>query len=197
MLPTPTSRHPTPVRCVFIDRDGTLIRHIPYLCDPDQVELLPTVDVGLAELASFGCKLFLHTNQSGIGRGYFSLAQAEACNQRMLELLALGARVFEDICLSPEAPNQESLYRKPSPRYGLEVMARYATDRGSLCYIGDNVTDLLTARNIGCAGVGVSTGVADLCGAVREHDLDFPVFDSFLEAARHVIDYFGRSHVAS
>lgn len=187
-------RETTTARCVFIDRDGTLIRHIPYLCDTDGVELLPTVVAGLSALTAARCKLFLHTNQSGIGRGYFSLAQADACNLRMLQHIGLGADLFEDIRLCPEAPDQEIAYRKPSSRYALEVMATYGTDRRSMCYIGDNITDLLTARNVGCAGVGVSTGVHDLRQNVLAHCLDYPVFDTFLEAARHVTSYFERGH---
>lgn len=181
-------------RCVFIDRDGTLIRHVPYLCDVDRVELLPTVTEGLSELRAAGCKLFLHSNQSGIGRGYFSLAQAEACNRRMLQHIGLGVDLFEEIRVCPETPQQELSYRKPSPRYALEVMDRYGLERDSLCYVGDNVTDLLTARNVGCAAAGVGTGVAELRRSVREHGLDCPVFDTFLEAARHVVTHFGAAH---
>ncbi len=195
MLATPvTTRQATAVRCIFLDRDGTLIRHVPYLCEIDRVEVLPTVIEGLSELRAAGCKLFLHSNQSGIGRGYFSQAQAEACNRRMLELLGLGADVFEDVRLCPEVPEDEIAYRKPSPRYALEVMARYAADRSCMCYIGDNVTDLLTARNVGCAAVGVDTGVAELRRRVVEHNLDSPVFGSFLEAARHVLGRLGATH---
>jgi D-glycero-D-manno-heptose 1,7-bisphosphate phosphatase len=189
-------REVTPVRCVFIDRDGTLIRHVPYLCDVERVELLPTVVEGLSELRAAGCKLFLHSNQSGIGRGYFSLAQAEACNVRMLQCLGLGADLFEEVRLCPEAPEQQIAYRKPSSRYALEVMARYAADRRYMCYIGDNVTDLLTARNVGCAAVAVDTGVAELRRSALEHGLDYPVFETFLDAARYVVSHFEPKHAA-
>lgn len=56
--------------------------------------------------------------------------------------------------------------------------------------MGDNVTDLLTAKNIGCMGVGVNTGVHDLRQALLEQGLEgsFPVFDCFLDAASHVAD---------
>jgi D-glycero-D-manno-heptose 1,7-bisphosphate phosphatase len=189
-------RQTTPVRCVFIDRDGTLIRHVPYLCDVERVELLPTVVEGLSELRAAGCKLFLHSNQSGIGRGYFSPAQAEACNVRMLQCLGLGADLFDEVRLCPEAPEQEIAYRKPSPRYALEVMAKYAADRRDLCYIGDNVTDLLTARNVGCAAVGVTTGVAELRRSALEHGLECAVFETFLDAARYVVSDFKRNHAA-
>ncbi len=174
---------------VFLDRDGTLIRHVPYLRDPRDVELLPTVAAGLDELRKSGRRLFLHTNQSGIGRGYFSLADAVACNEAMLRQIGLGSGLFEDICICPEMPDQESRYRKPSAAWGLEIIARDAIERGAACYVGDNVTDLETARNIGCAGVGVNTGAHDLRQMLRASDLEqFPVFDRFVDAASYIVD---------
>lgn len=179
------------MKYVVLDRDGTLIRHVPYLHDPAQVEVLPTVIDGLAALLDSGCKLFLHTNQSGVGRGYFSLADAIACNQEMVRQLGLGDRIFADICVAPEAPGGQIQYRKPSANFGREIIAKHAINQGDLCYLGDNVTDLLTAQNIGCAGIGVNTGLHDLNQMLRERGLDgnFTVFDRFIDAANHVVGY--------
>jgi D-glycero-D-manno-heptose 1,7-bisphosphate phosphatase len=179
---------PRETKHVVLDRDGTLIRYIPYLHDPARVEVLPTVADGLTRLVQAGCKLFLHTNQSGVGRGYFSMADALACNVEMLKQIGLGDDLFEEICVCPETPEQEIAYRKPSPRFGAEIVAKHAADKSRLWYVGDNVTDLLTAKNIGCRGVGVSTGVHDLRGELETHDLTnmFPVFGSFDEAAAFI-----------
>jgi D-glycero-D-manno-heptose 1,7-bisphosphate phosphatase len=179
------------VKCVFLDRDGTLIRHRPYLCEPGSVEVLPTVVAGLTALVASGCKLFLHTNQSGIGRGYFPAAAAVACNEAMLSQIGLGHGLFEDIRICPETPEQTRAYRKPSPNYALETIARYGVEKEDACYVGDNVSDLLTANNVGCLGVGVNTGVHDLRQAVRQHGLErFPVCDTFVDAARRVLSLF-------
>lgn len=177
------------MKYVVLDRDGTLVRHIPYLCDPAQVEVLPTVVAGLTKLIGSGHKLFLHTNQSGVGRGYFSLADAIACNDAMLKKIGLGPDLFEDICVCPEVPDQDVNYRKPSSKYGLEIIEKYTIGRQDICYVGDNVTDLLTAKNIGCTGVGVNTGVHDLRQVLQERGLEgsFPVFDCFLDAASYVV----------
>jgi D-glycero-D-manno-heptose 1,7-bisphosphate phosphatase len=176
------------VNYIILDRDGTLIRHIPYLYDPGNVEVLPTVVAGLIRLVKLGSKLFLHTNQSGIDRGYFSLADAAACNDEMLRQIGLGHGLFEKVCVSPEMPGQEVFYRKPSPKFGLEIIEEYGIEKRKLFYIGDNVTDLLTARNIGCMGIGVNTGLHDLRQSLEEMKLKeaFPVFDSFLDAAIYI-----------
>lgn len=186
---TGTLRRPM-VKYVVLDRDGTLIRHIPYLCDPDQVQLLPTVIAGLQKLKLSGCKLFLHTNQSGIGRGFYSFDDASHCNTEMIRQVGLGRELFEKICVAPEAPDQDTTYRKPSPKFGLEIIAEYAASEQELCYIGDNVTDLLTARNLGCIGVGVNTASHDLRLMLEERGMaeDFPVFETFLDATTYVVD---------
>jgi D-glycero-D-manno-heptose 1,7-bisphosphate phosphatase len=181
---------------VVLDRDGTLIRHIPYLHDPSKVELLPTVIAGLTRLRDSGCKLFLHTNQSGIGRGYFSLADAMACNQAMIQQIGLGSALFEEICVGSEAPDQPVRYRKPSPLFGREIINKYSVKQGAVCYIGDNVTDLLTAKNLGCHGIGVNTGVHDLRQELPLQGLVdvFPIFDTFIDAAEHVVRYNRHPH---
>jgi len=169
---------------VVIDRDGTLIRHHPYLCDPARVEILPTVRDGLIRLRAAGCLLFLHTNQSGVGRGYFPLEAALRCNDAMLLQLELGDQLFTEICISPEAPNEEGLYRKPSPRFGQELLLKYNKQPCELCYIGDNLSDLVTAKNLDCHGVGVNTGVHDLQIELAQAGLSerFVVRDNFKQA---------------
>ena len=175
-------------RILFIDRDGTLIRHIPYLSDPAQVELLPGVALGLQDLRDGGCALYLHTNQSGVGRGYFTLEDAVTCNERMIELLTLEAPVFAEICIAPEHPKNPQLYRKPSPAFGQALMARYGFAADEACYVGDALSDLMTARNLGCLGIGVNTGEQDLRPVLAAEGLAgiFPVVDSFAEAVDHI-----------
>lgn len=184
---------------VVMDRDGTLIRHVPYLCDPRQVEVLPDVVDGLEALIAAGATLYLHTNQSGIGRGYFTAAEAEACNAAMIEQLGLGPHVFAEICIAPEAPDGEIVNRKPSPAWGAGLMERRGIGREELVYVGDAVSDLMTAKNLGCVGIGVNTGEKDLNQALAEAGLPsaFPVFDTFSAAAARIVGMRERQCLSS
>ena len=143
---------------LFLDRDGTLIRHVHYLHDPAGVELLPGVAAALARAREHGYLLFLHTNQSGVGRGMFKLEQAQACNRRMLELLGLGADVFADICVAPEAPGQPVVYRKPSPRFAREMAARHNLDLSRSWMVGDYIADVETAFAAGLQAAALAGG---------------------------------------
>jgi len=142
--PTLPSR---PHRALFLDRDGTLIVHRPYLFRPDEVELLPGVRDALCAARQAGYLLFLFTNQSGVGRGLFAMKDVHAVHRRMLELLDLGTDLFADTCIAPEKPGDASLYRKPSPRFIEECIARFQLDRTQTWMIGDSVSDWKAGAN--------------------------------------------------
>ncbi|MCC6416391.1 MAG: HAD-IIIA family hydrolase [Opitutaceae bacterium] len=143
---------------LFLDRDGTLIIDKDYLADPAGVELIPGAAEELRTARDLGYKLLLFTNQSGIGRGYFTLADAVACNNRMIKLLGLGSDVFTEICIAPESADQPSLYRKPSPRFILESIARHSLDPAHCWMIGDRESDLEVGLNAGIRSAAVCTG---------------------------------------
>jgi D-glycero-D-manno-heptose 1,7-bisphosphate phosphatase len=161
---------------------------VPYLADPSEVVLLPGAAAALAHAVSHHAKLFLHTNQSGIGRGYFNLQQAAACNDRLVALLKLGPAPFERICIAPEAPDSPSVYRKPSPAFAEEIMHAYGFAPEEICYIGDRGSDLATAAAASTRGVGVATGLDDLRAELHTLGLAgrFPVFDSLGDAIRYL-----------
>ena len=78
----------SPRALALLDRDGTLIRDVPFLNDPERVELLPGVGEGLAELQEAGFALAIVTNQQGIGLGYLTRQQMIAVNQKLFRALA-------------------------------------------------------------------------------------------------------------
>jgi len=138
-----------PPQAIFFDRDGTLIRHVPYLRDPADVVLLPGVREALAHARAAAVKLFLFTNQSGVGRGMFTLAEVEACNARMIELLDLGPQPFDAVCIATETPEEPQWYRKPSPRFIHEMLERHGIDRAAAWMLGDSPVDWEAGLNAG------------------------------------------------
>ena len=129
-------------KALFLDRDGTLIVSQHYLADPAKVELLPGVREALHRFIAGGYRIFLFTNQSAVGRGMFPLDVVHRCNQRMLELLELPAPGFTDICIATETPDMPTVYRKPSPRFISEMMAKYALTPEECWMVGDMPSDV-------------------------------------------------------
>jgi HAD superfamily hydrolase (TIGR01662 family) len=93
-------------KALFLDRDGTLIFDKVYLADPAGVELIPGAADALRHARSLGYKLFLFTNQSGIGRGLHTIEDTHRVNARMEEMLGLPRPTFEGICIAPEHPER-------------------------------------------------------------------------------------------
>jgi D-glycero-D-manno-heptose 1,7-bisphosphate phosphatase len=145
-------------RALFLDRDGTLIIDKVYLSDPEGVELIAGSAEALKRARQLGYKLFLFTNQSGIGRGYHSIEDTHSVNDRMEELLGLPGRLFDGICIAPEAPGQPSVYRKPSPRYITEMIGAHGLDPDACWMVGDSPADIGAALAAGIHAAAVRTG---------------------------------------
>jgi D-glycero-D-manno-heptose 1,7-bisphosphate phosphatase len=175
---------------VFLDRDGTLIEERHYLRDPDQVVLLPGAVPGLQRLQAAGYPLFLVTNQSGVGRGYFTLADVERVHRRLEALLAGHQVRFQRIYVAPEAPGQPVHGRKPSPRFLLEACAEFQLDPASSYMIGDKLIDLQTGWNAGLkAAILVRTGYgAELERAAPDQLGRAVIVDDLLAGAAWILE---------
>ena len=152
-------------RAIFLDRDGTLIVEKNYLHRPEDVELFPGAGAALKRLADAGFTLFIVTNQSGIGRGYFTLADAERVNERVSREFAHAGVRFEKTYIAPEAPDQPSRGRKPSPQFLFDARDEFDLNLAESFMVGDKLIDLECGWN---AGVNKSILVRTGYGAELE-----------------------------
>jgi D-glycero-D-manno-heptose 1,7-bisphosphate phosphatase len=129
-------------RAIFLDRDGTLIVEKNYLCRPEDVEIFPATPAGLKRLCDTGFKLFIVSNQSGVGRGYFTLADVERVNQHLCRELARDGVRFEKIYIAPEKPDEPSRGRKPSPQFLFDARDEFGLNLADSFLIGDKLSDL-------------------------------------------------------
>src|ERR1043166_637514 len=129
-------------RAVFLDRDGTLIEEKDYLHQPEQVIIFPGVPAALARLQKAGFMLFIVTNQSGVGRGYFTLKDVEIVHQHLVREFTKTGVGFHKIYLAPEAPDQPSRGRKPSPQFLFDARDEFGVDLSQSYVIGDKRIDL-------------------------------------------------------
>lgn len=167
---------------LFLDRDGTLIEDSGYIGSPERVLPFPRAGEALRRAAA-RFQIHLVTNQSGIGRGYYTLDDAEACNRRMLELMDLPADFLAGVCIAPERPDEPSAYRKPSPRYLNEVIAREGLRADDCWMAGDRLSDLQCGVAAGVRTALIRTtehsDTPDIRAFVREHGI--PVHETFAD----------------
>ena len=154
-------------RAVFLDRDGTLIAEKNYLSRPEDVVIFPGVAGALKRLQEAGFHLFIVSNQSGVGRGYFTLADVDRVHEHLCWELARDGIRFEKVYTAPEAPGQPSRGRKPSPQFLFDARDEFALDLAESFMIGDKRIDLECGWN---AGVQRSLLVRTGYGAALEQE---------------------------
>ncbi|MDZ4816214.1 MAG: HAD family hydrolase [Verrucomicrobiota bacterium] len=142
---------------VFLDRDGTLIVDKVYLGDPAGVELMPGTHEALLKLVKAGFKLFIVSNQSGVGRKLFTLEQMHKTNQRMVELMP-GVSFTEVYCCTCLPDDPKCNCRKPSPKFLFQAEDKYLVNLRKSYFIGDRESDVECGLNGGCISVLLLTG---------------------------------------
>jgi D-glycero-D-manno-heptose 1,7-bisphosphate phosphatase len=176
-------------KAVFLDRDGTLIEERHYLHRPEDVAFFPGVALALRRLRAAGFDLFIVSNQSGVGRGYFTLNEVEQVNRHLLSELARENVSFEKVYVAPEAPDAPSHGRKPSPRFLFDARDEFGLDLAQCYMIGDKLIDLECGWN---AGVNKSILVRTGYGADPELNLVAStrgaiVVEDLTAAARYIL----------
>lgn len=137
-------------KAVFFDRDGTINIDTGFIDDPEDIIFIKGIKEALKKLQTNGFKLYIISNQSGVGRGYFSEEQLNLVNQKIIDELANAGIKIEGISCCIHHPNDGCLCRKPSPKMVLDFAKRDSIDLTRSFFVGDRLTDVETGKNAGC-----------------------------------------------
>lgn len=153
------------IKAVALDRDGTLIEHIPYLYKTSDVQILPTVIEALSLLQAHKIDLFIVTNQSGIGRGLFSESDYQVVETHINNLFTEHGITIKNVYHCPYHPEhgigdykRDSDDRKPNPGMLVKLMNDFNIQPQHLVMVGDSYVDIVAAHNAGIRSVLVTTG---------------------------------------
>jgi histidinol-phosphate phosphatase family protein len=146
---------PPPPAAVLFDRDGTLIRDVPYNGDPGLVEAMPGAAAAAARLRAAGIRLGVVTNQSAVGRGLITTADMVAVNQRVEDRLG----PFGSWAICPHDPADGCECRKPQPFLVRKAAAELGVDPADCVVIGDIGADAGAAYAAGARAILVPTAV--------------------------------------
>lgn len=160
---------------VIFDRDGVLNVDTGYAYDPAKLEWMPGARAAVARVNRAGVLALIATNQSGIGRGYYTEDQMHGFHDEMIrQLEAEGARI-DRIYFAPhheDAPEDHYRVadhpdRKPNPGMLLRGLAEFGVEPADAIMIGDKETDMEAARRAGVAGFLYRGGDLDAFVAER------------------------------
>jgi len=143
---------------VFIDRDGTINEETGYVDSLAKFRLLPGVTEALRRLNESGIPAIVITNQSGVGRGYFSMDFLDTLHNRMMmEFTEQGCRL-DGIYICPHHPDENCACRKPKPGMLLSAAKENEIILHASYVVGDKMRDIELAHRVGAKGILVLTG---------------------------------------
>jgi D-glycero-D-manno-heptose 1,7-bisphosphate phosphatase len=145
---------------VLVDRDGTVIPDLGYPREPERVTLLPGAADALRSFAEAGLPIVVVSNQSGIGRGLITQAEAAAVHERFVELLAGEGVELAGAYYCPHAPHVGCDCRKPQPGLLLRAADDLGLDLGRSVMVGDRDADVEAGRRAGARTVRFPSGGA-------------------------------------
>lgn len=166
---------------VILDRDGVINEDSDdYIKAPEEWLPIDGSAAAIARLNKAGCRVVVATNQSGVGRGYYSLDTLDAIHRKMRAHFAEAGACVEGIFFCPHAPDDGCDCRKPAPGLIDQIRDTLQTDVTGAWIVGDSLRDLECGVARGCRPVLVRTGKGE---RTLEKGLpvtlgDVPVFDN-------------------
>lgn len=144
-------------RAVFLDRDGTINIDTGYINDPDEFVFIRGAKKGIKLLKDNGFFIFVVTNQSGVGRGYFSVNDLKSVNNKLVSELCNDGISIDGIYFCPHMPGENCRCRKPKPKMVYDIAGKYKINLEKSYFVGDKLLDVHTGKNAGCETILINT----------------------------------------
>ena len=151
-------------KAIFLDRDGTINRHVGFLRRAEQLELLDGAAEAIGRINKSEYLALVASNQPVIARGECSFSEMERIHNRMASLLGQRGAYLNDVVFCPHHPHSgfpgevrelkiDCDCRKPTPGLLLALAEKYNIDLSASYMIGDDLRDVKAGRVAGCRTV--------------------------------------------
>ncbi|GAB6888485.1 hypothetical protein JCM13304A_19840 [Desulfothermus okinawensis JCM 13304] len=151
------------IKNLLLDRDGTIIVDKHYLKSPNEVELIPHAGSALQKFSKKGINLFIVTNQSGIGRGYYNVEDFFKVQKRLYDILNSYNVEIKDTEFCPHLPEDKCKCRKPATGMWKKLKKKYHLSEQETGIVGDKICDInfgqragLSLKSLVLTGYGIS-----------------------------------------
>ena len=180
---------------VFLDRDGTINRHVGHLSNIDDLELLPFAGDAIKRLNKAGIMALCITNQPVIARGELALDGLNTIHGKLDYLLGLEGSYLDKLYFCPHHPDAgfdgekkemkiKCECRKPNIALISEAIEEFNIDVEASWFVGDTTSDILAGKKAGLKTVLLQTGEAGLDG---KYDVEANYVSKNLDAAVDII----------
>ena len=147
-------------KAIILDRDGTLIEDKNYAYKLEDFELLDGVIEGL-HLLKKNFIFFIVTNQSGIGRGYYTAQDFQNFNNHLINVLKIQEIEILKTYFCPHLKEENCECRKPKTKFMDDIIKEFNVDINESWMIGDHPSDMQFGIKSGCNTIFLTTGHGD------------------------------------
>lgn len=137
------------MKVAFLDRDGVINKDAGYTYKIDEFEFIDGCIDALKIFQENDYKIIIVTNQSGIGRGYYSEAAYHKLTRWYCEQLLAQGIIITDVFHCPHSPEDVCACRKPKEGLFLQAAQKYSIDFSSSLMVGDKLSDLQAGQAAG------------------------------------------------
>lgn len=179
------------MRVIFLDRDGVINRYpgdTKYVTKWKEFRFLPQAKKAIAQLHKNKFRLFVISNQAGVGKGIFSQKTLDVITKNMLRVIERAKGKIEAVYYCTHKPDQNCSCRKPKSGLINIVRKNYPVDIKESFFIGDTISDVHTARLAGCKSILVLSGKEKLSNRQNwQAQPDF-IFKDLYAATRFILE---------
>ena len=164
-------------KAIFLDRDGTINVDYGYVYKIENFKFIDGVIESLKELYDLGYLLIVISNQSGVGRGYYSKKEADKLFDYMVEVLADNGIIINKYYYCPHTDEENCECRKPNIQLFERAIKDFNIDTNNSFAIGDKVRDLSICKTTNVKGILINN---------NEVNSDFFCVNNMTEALRYI-----------
>jgi D-glycero-D-manno-heptose 1,7-bisphosphate phosphatase len=177
-------------KLIILDRDGVINFDSPnYIRTPEEWIAIPGSIEAIALLNNKGYKIAIATNQSGIGRGYYSYDTLSAIHNKLFTELNKVNGTIDKLVFCPHTPIDNCSCRKPKPGMLQEILQFFqiSPSNSKVYFVGDSATDIAAAKAANCQPVLVRTGNGNVTIENISPKGDILIFDDLLAFAKSCV----------
>jgi len=176
-------------KTIILDRDGVINEDsVGYIKSLAEWVPIPGSLQAIADLSKSGFSVFVITNQSGIGRGYYSLQAMQQIHDHMLQEVDKLGGAIQGIYFCPHHPDLQCECRKPNTGMFLQLAKEHSVDLQQSFYVGDKLTDLQAGDGVNAQSILVKTGNGEDTLRHLASDHFYLVYSCLSAFAKDVID---------
>ncbi|MCF7521524.1 D-glycero-beta-D-manno-heptose 1,7-bisphosphate 7-phosphatase [Neisseria sp. ZJ106] len=177
------------MKLIILDRDGVINQdRDDFVKSADEwIPLEGSMDA-IAFLTEAGYTVAVATNQSGIGRKYFTIQDLTEMHAKMHRLIVQAGGVIDGIWFCPHLADDHCRCRKPAPGMIQDIIERFKADPEQTWLVGDSLRDLQAIDAVGGKAALVLTGKGKKTLSEKEHELpeNTQIFDDLLAFANYL-----------